>query len=224
MKKVLAIILLFFVFSFAYFIKNFTITKIDENKVFSQIQTSLYTFKNNYIKAEFSFGKREEPFNDDGNPTKNVDYSLLEVELLLQDIDTNFLFVNININNEIKRCKLRKNPFKNSYIEDIKICDKNLNIFLINIEIFDDNFYQLKCITKLFNFSYKDAQKKSINEYKEYLLKKLNNKCKFECYLTIAKGYDTKIRYFWKLKIITTDFETKYALFDTNTLELILKT
>ena len=63
-----------------------------------------------------------------------------------------------------------------------------------------------------------------IDEYNNYFLKILNNNKKFECYLTIAKGYEAKIVYFWKLKILATDFKQKYALFDTNTLDLVLKT
>ena len=224
MKKIFVIVLLFFIFALTYFIKNFPITNIDKNQVFSQIQYSLYSFDNNYIKIELSFGEREEPFNDDGKPTKNVGYSLLEVEMINKETNTNFLFVNIKINNKTNRYKLRKNPFKNSFVEDIKINNKSDDIFEVNIENLDNNFYKLNCITNLFKFSYKDAQKRCIDEYNNYFFYILNNNKKFECDLTIAKGYEAKIVYFWKLKILATDFEQKYALFDTNTLDLILKT
>ena len=152
MKKIFVIVLLFFIFALTYFIKNFPITKIDKNQVFSQIQYSLYSFDNNYIKIELSFGEREEPFNDDGKPTKNVGYSLLEVEMINKETNTNFLFVNIKINNKTNRYKLRKNPFKNSFVEDIKINNKSDDIFEVNIENLDNSFYKLNCITNLFKF------------------------------------------------------------------------
>lgn len=224
MKKVFLIIIFVIVFILTFFIKNYPFSNINADKVFSQIQYSLYILNNDEFEVELSFGEREEPFNDNGKPSKNVKYSLLEIQFKNRDINSNYIFINLKINNNISQYKLIKNPFKNSFIEDIKLNEIYDDNLYINIEDINDNYYNLQCVSKLFNFSYNDAKEKCVNEYKTYLLDKLNEHKNFECYLTIAKGYNTKTVYYWKLKILTTDFETKYALFDVDTLELILKT
>lgn len=173
-------------------------------------EETLYYFygENENISSSISVGKREKEYSQDGYSSELCDFSLIQVEGLVQT--QNELVCTILINEKEEKLTLLYNPLNGFFVNDLgRKINQNDNVTLIieNAQINYEN------ISNHFNIKNKDAIKIAKDYFKNEINSLYKNgKFEGEVYLRVVKSFDKNTLFYWYFCIQKRSGESRSVL------------
>lgn len=201
MKKIFILSTLI-ISSFLVFIAFSSCKKVDIKDSISEITKIYFKGESEHegINGSISVGQRENPYIVDGIHQKLCDFSL--VELYINSVIEDEIYVNITINNKKTQLKLFYNSMNASYVNDLGYKLNENDEIIIE---YQDQKVVFTNISKDFFIDYNKALEIANDRLSEEI-KKLydNNIFQGECYLKILKGQREDFgKLFWYYNIFT---------------------
>lgn len=211
MKKFqkLTIFFMFAIFMCIFFIGCSNSEKSLKNHLSEYTQTFFVCQTEDYF-ISINSGKRENEYVFDGKTSELVDFALVTLAFKQGNTLENIEY-KIYINDIEYIGMLQKNPYKNNYMCDLKICledTDNINIFILNTS------HNMRNLSKDFRIDYKQAQSIATEQFSNKITEITNSK-KYECYLKIAFKPEVSQNTYWYYYIIAD--KTYNLIIDTQT-------
>lgn len=193
----------------------------------SELRYNIFECDDDYVKATFMSGRREEPYVSDGIASTLKDFGVFNLSFK-SNIDLAEIPFEATIDGHTYSGVLEKNPYElNTYAQDIEVVVGDNSTIKIVYSINDiGRSIELKNAMSEWQVGCFDALKQASEELKPFIEKNIvNKKLNAEVYVKIAYDTQSKLKpYFWIVQIINNNGESSQLVIDPVNNEVLVKT
>lgn len=170
----------------------------------SEVRNNILAYSDDDFYVTFMSGQREEVYNVDGVASNNIDFAIITVECLADDVINQIAFETV-IADKTYSGELIQNPYDNTFVTDLRTYADNIDT--INLKLNIDNNEVEFVLTKVnSDWQIDNMQALEIvckdlhSDIKEYIK---DNQLQAEVYIKIVYNREYSTEYYWYINIVT---------------------